>query len=49
MLVLQLLLQQKWLQRVLLLLKDLFLDVAEMIVMHHIVIFPARSDEWRRP
>jgi hypothetical protein len=49
MLVLQLLLEHKGLQRVLLLLKDLFLEVAEMIIMHHIVIFPARSDEWRRP
>jgi len=31
----------------LLLLHDLFLVVGEMIVMHHIILFPARSDDWR--
>lgn len=41
-------LQLQWLHRMLLLLHDLFLEVAEMIVNHHVVIFPAWSDEWRR-
>ncbi len=31
----------------LLLLQDLILEVAEMIVIHHIVIFSSRSDQWR--
>ena len=48
MLVRLLLLQKHWLNWMLLLLHDLFLVVAEMIVIHHIILFPARSNEWRR-
>ena len=48
MLVRLLLLQKHWLHWMLLLLHDLFLVVAEMIVIHHIILFPARSNEWRR-
>jgi len=47
MLVWLLLLQKHGLHWMLLLLHDLFLVVAEMIVIHHIILFPARSDDWR--
>lgn len=48
MLVWLLLLQKHGLHWMLLLLHDLFLVVAEMIVIHHVILFPARSDDWRR-